>query len=428
MKKFIDLSWDFKNENTKTYTHCFHSYPAMMIPQIAERLIQTYGQKAKLLFDPYCGTGTSLVEANLKNINAIGTDLNPLARLISKAKTTKLNLQSLDLFIRDFNDFIFQVHFNSIRKSSVVPNFDNINFWFKKNTIVDLATVKQYINSIQDGDIKDFFKVALSETVREASLTRNGEFKLYKMSEKQINKFEPDVFGLMFGKLLRNRNGYVKFDEELPIGVHANIFDFNSSEEIPDDTIPDNVVDIVVTSPPYGDSRTTVAYGQFSRLSNQWLDFKDANQVDKKLMGGIKVQEISKFDIKILDNVIKKINSIDTDRTKDVVSFYVDLFSSIKNVSKKIKKNGIVCYVVGNRKVKGTILPTDEIIVKMFEANGFKHIRTSVRNIPNKRMPAKNSPSNELGKLDDTMTQEYIVILKNMKNVFEKRRCSKWKT
>ncbi|MFA5779718.1 MAG: DNA methyltransferase [Elusimicrobiota bacterium] len=414
MKKSMDLSWDFRNENTKTYTHCFHSYPAMMIPQIAERLIETYGQKAKLLFDPYCGTGTSLVEANLKNINAIGTDLNPLARLISKVKTTKVNLQNLDLFIRDFNDFIFQIHFNNSRKSLIIPDFNNINFWFKKNIIMDLATVKQYVNNVQDEDIKDFFKVAFSETVREASLTRNGEFKLYRMSEKQIQKFEPDVFGLMFGKLLRNRNGYAKFSEKLCNGAHTDVFDFNSSEKIPDDIIADGNVDIVVTSPPYGDSRTTVAYGQFSRLANQWLDSENANQVDKKLMGGIRVQEIPKFDIKVLDDIIKKIKSKDENRVKDVASFYIDLFSSVNNVSKKVKKNGVVCYVVGNRKVKGTILPTDEIIVKMFELNGFKHIKTSVRNIPNKRMPAKNSPSNELGKLDDTMTQEYIVILKKI--------------
>ena len=57
----IDTSWDFKTANTKDYTHCFHGYPAMMIPQIARRLIGIYGQNAHNLLDPYCGTGTSLV-------------------------------------------------------------------------------------------------------------------------------------------------------------------------------------------------------------------------------------------------------------------------------------------------------------------------------------------------------------------------------
>ena len=60
--KIVDDSWDFRNSNTKDFTHCFHSYPAMMIPQVARRIIDNLGKKSKILFDPYCGTGTSLVE------------------------------------------------------------------------------------------------------------------------------------------------------------------------------------------------------------------------------------------------------------------------------------------------------------------------------------------------------------------------------
>ena len=88
------------------------------------------------------------------------------------------------------------------------------------------------------------------------------------------------------------------------------------------------------------------------------------------------------------------------------------MYKSINNVSKLVKKNGYVCYVVGNRKVKGVVLPTDEAIVNMFESNKFKHVKTDIRNIPNKRMPKKNSPTNEVGKLDTTMNHEYIVVLK----------------
>src|SRR5690606_36873408 len=69
-----DESWDFRKANTKEFTHCFHPYPAMMIPQVARRILDNYGSKSKVLFDPYCGTGTSLVEANIKGLNAIGTD------------------------------------------------------------------------------------------------------------------------------------------------------------------------------------------------------------------------------------------------------------------------------------------------------------------------------------------------------------------
>ena len=170
-------------------------------------------------------------------------------------------------------------------------------------------------------------------------------------------------------------------------------------------------MDIVITSPPYGDSRTTVAYGQFSRLSNQWLGLEKFNEVDRRSMGGIRKKEFKKFGFKPLDDVISQIAKIDKKRVYDVISFYIDYEKSIKNVSKVVKKRGIVAYVVGNRKVKGIEIPNDEITREFFERNGFKHIKTIIRKIPNKRMPRKTSPTNVAGITDTTMNYEYIVIL-----------------
>ena len=92
--------WTFNGAATRELTHCYHDYPARMIPQIAGKLLDLFGRKAKLLFDPYAGSGTSLVEALLRGVNAVGTDLNPLARLIAKAKTTLPDPRKLDEQIR----------------------------------------------------------------------------------------------------------------------------------------------------------------------------------------------------------------------------------------------------------------------------------------------------------------------------------------
>ena len=72
-KRTIDNRWSFKDADTKEFTHCYHAYPAMMIPQVARALIEEYRPEdgVELLFDPYMGSGTSLVEASIKGINAI---------------------------------------------------------------------------------------------------------------------------------------------------------------------------------------------------------------------------------------------------------------------------------------------------------------------------------------------------------------------
>jgi len=414
-KKYRDNTWDFRTANTKQYTHCFHSYPAMMIPQVAGRILDEFGNNAKILFDPYCGTGTSLVEANIRGIDGIGTDINPLARLIAKVKTIVIPLDLLDRYLKDFNDFIFSIRLEGQNINPKIPNFKNIDYWFKKETQFFLAIIKEYIEKIDNQNVKDFFKVAFSETVREVSLTRNSEFKLYRMSKKQIEKFNPDVFSVMAEKLIRNRRGMMEYISIKRNNSVSKIYDFNTVYEIPRNIITPESVDIIVTSPPYGDSRTTVAYGQFSRLANQWLGFEKFNEVDKRSMGGIRKKEFRYFDFEPLDMILEQIAQKDNKRVYDVISFYIDYEKSISNISKIVKNEGVVAYVVGNRRVKGIEIPNDEITREFFERNGFKHIKTIIREIPNKRMPKRNSPTNIQGLTETTMNYEYIVILQKEK-------------
>lgn len=414
MKKiYRDEIWDFSKANTKKYTHCFHQYPAMMIPQVAGKILDEFGENAKILFDPYCGTGTSLVEANIRGINAIGTDINPLARLIAKAKTTIISLKTLDLYLKDFNGFTFNINLGVIKVSPVIPDFNNIDYWFKKETQSTLAIIKKYIEDIDNVNIQNFFKVAFSETIREVSLTRNSEFKLYRMTKEQIEKFNPDVFPIMISKLSRNRNGMEEYIHlKNKDNIKSLISDFNTVFEIPEKILSPESVDIIMTSPPYGDSRTTVAYGQFSRLSNQWLDIENANEIDKKLMGGKRSKDYIDFGFEPLDKALKEISKKDEKRVYDVISFYIDYRQSIQNISKVVRKDGITAFVIGNRRVKGIEIPNDEITKAFFEENGFKHIKTIIRKIPNKRMPKRNSPSNVAGITETTMNYEYILILK----------------
>ena len=71
-------------------------------------------------------------------------------------------------------------------------------------------------------------------------------------------------------------------------------------------------------------------------------------------------------------------------------------------------------YVVGDRRVKNVQIPLDFFTAEMFMANGFAHQVTLVREIPNKRMPSKTSPSNVAGEQVATMSHEFIVIMRKL--------------
>ena len=180
-------------------------------------------------------------------------------------------------------------------------------------------------------------------------------------------------------------------------------------------SIPANSVDLILTSPPYGDSRTTVAYGQFSRLGLQWLDYSrdEVINIDRICLGGIPTKDLKNgLGSPTLKKTLDKISKIDPRRAKDVLSFYVDFDKCILELHRVTKKGAFMCFVVGNRTVKGVQIPTDEIILELFQAkNHYKHHNTFIRNIPHKRMPKLNSPTNISGNHAVTMNEEWIVII-----------------
>lgn len=382
-----------------------------MIPQIARRLIKEYQPaNTSLIFDPYMGSGTTLVEANLAKIDAIGTDLNPLARLMSKVKTTHYSVEAIrEVFSEICNEIDNYSEDRVINKD--FGHISNVLFWYSIDNLYKLSYLNQVVCKYEEH--KEFFYIPISEIVREVSYTRNSEFKRYKMSEKQLLTFNPDPFVLFKNKVNRNILGLENFNNSSDAKYKSTICSFNTAEGIPNTILEKDSVDMIVTSPPYGDSRTTVAYGQFSRWANEWFKFENSKNLDKILMGGVQKNE-ELFVTKSISRELSEIKEKDSVRYKDVISFLNDYYLSIKNVSKVVRVGGVVCYVVGNRTVKGVQIPLDYFTAEMFEKCSFRHIETIVREIPNKRMPSKTSPTNEKGKKVGTMTNEYIVIMEKV--------------
>ena len=90
------IHWDFANAKTGYLTHRLHPYPAKFIPQIPSALIQELSSVGETVGDIFCGSGTTLLEALRLKRNAVGIDANPLASLISKAKTTRLTTSDFE--------------------------------------------------------------------------------------------------------------------------------------------------------------------------------------------------------------------------------------------------------------------------------------------------------------------------------------------
>jgi len=414
-KRIDDPSWNFKGENAKISIHGIHTYPAMMIPQITKRLIEEYGKNSTMNFDPFCGSGTTLVESLLHNMNSYGNDINPLAILISKVKTTPINPNELNLIEKKL---IQKLRWDKPKQTKQdVPDYNNIEYWFQPQVITDLVAIKQILMDIKDDAIRDFFLVCFSETVRKVSNTRGGEYKLYRIPKEKLENWNPDTFSVFLTIVHNNitfmHEYYSSIDsEKVKNGTLWSKVLFEDMRE--KTSIPEDSIELIVTSPPYGDSRTTVAYGQFSRLALQWLDYdyEHIKQIDKICLGGIPPKTIGNdLSSETLYDILEVIGKKDEKRVLDVYSFYLDFDKTIDEIDRVTKDGATICMVVGNRTVKSENIPTDVIFSQLFESRGFTHEKTLVRSIPTKRLPKRTSPTNIKGKSVSTMNEEYIIIL-----------------
>jgi hypothetical protein len=407
-KKFVverDTALDFVGEAYATTYPNLHRYPATMIPQLGIAILERLGVSSGSLLDPYCGSGSSFAAGLHCGISEVfGFDLNPLAVLISKAKFTRIDESTLS---KHRQLILKRIEKPSVAnsKSSEVPKITNIDYWFPKSVILQLAGLKRVLDGVDDADVRDLALLAFSETVRDVSYTRKNEFKLYRIAPEKLEAHKPDTLAVFREHLTRIFDIYLQSYLPLLEGVKTHI------ENVPFDSLRSEV-DLVLTSPPYGDSRTTVAYGQFSTLTNEWLGIEHARKIDSLLMGGKRVKSL--LSDSVIAAELRAISEVDTKRALEVSSFYSDLGLSISEVAKAVRSGGHVVYIVGNRRVKDVQLSTDQFIAEEFEKSGFSHLVTYERLISSKSMPAVNSPSNKAGLTRGTMTQEFVVICKKI--------------
>lgn len=407
--------WEFRKVNTKTFTHGIHTYPAMFIPQVARKLILEFSRPGETIADIFCGSGTALVESVLSGRNGIGIELNPLAVLIAQVKTTPIAPEILHVALEQ----IIQTYKTNPQRPITFTQNSNLEFWFSRGAASTLNAIKCSIESLSDAKVRNFFLVAFSEIVRKASFTKDNEFKLVRDKGKVANGITLDLFGEFLRIARRNIEGmltyFTDFDESAQIKiVHG---DSTKTNEIPDES-----VDFILTSPPYGDSRTTVAYGQFSRLSAQWLGLvpDERKDIDTLLLGGrggnrgVELNAWASSRSPLLAQSVKLVAERDSDRANDVLTFFWDLNEALCQGVRILKPNRYFAIIVGNRTVKDVNLKSDLIISELCEELGCVTHGILYRSIPNKRMPLENSPTNIPGLKSKTMHRESIVLLRKI--------------
>lgn len=406
-------TWDFGEFDANIYNHGLHQYPARFIPQLVRKIIKTFVNTDSAVLDIFSGSGTTLLECKYMGIkNAYGIELNPFAVFMTKTK-----LQDLDEGLVQEEISSIEKKYNDNSYSFPVISFKNIDFWYSENAIKSLSKLMDIITNIQNEKVKNFYLLVFCEITRKTSFLDHGGFKMYRSRTKINNNFEPDVWN-EFIKTAQRNISLLKDNNQLTKNNDTKQTLVLGDSRIIHQEIPEDSIDLILTSPPYGDSRTTVAYGQYSRLPWQWLSQKDdIILLDNNLLGG-STKNLDKSIINLSEKLKEQAKEIeqvdDSKRVNDVIAFYNDLYSTLTSATHYLKKGGYFILVTGNRTVKKVYLRTDIIISEFAKTLGYSTEKVYSRNILNKRMAMKNSPTNEPGKTVNTMMTENIIVLKKL--------------
>lgn len=426
-----DIDWTFEGADTQYLTHGIHSYPARMIPQIPSTLLDYYKSQGTIsegdtVYDPFSGSGTTTVEGRLHGLHAEANDINPLACLLSLAKSVPLDLHELntareallDGLPAELNDVRQRYDAGALELDEEPAVRDG---WFPEPQLQELWHVRRRIDEIETEfgqEIGRFLRVTLSGIIREVSYQRNGEYKRYRLSEEDREKHEPDVFGLLqsqLGKNVRQMRKYSKrADRSLTTTIH---YADSRTATTNDDAVEENSADIVITSPPYGDHGTTVAYGQFSQdpaiIAGEY-DYDEMKDVDKNGLGGSNSELEPMADLEdwspafgaTMDALREK-----DGRTEDAMNFVRDYYEVMDEVANVLKPGQPAAWVVANRTMSRVNIPTHLITRELCEHLGYEHEVTLPREIPTKTLPWENAPENVEGTKGDLMANENIVVM-----------------
>lgn len=424
--------WTSPDHDRREYAHSFFQYPAMMVPVVQKKVIEIIIKSKPSItnvLDPYMGSGTSLVACMENGLDCYGQDINPLAVLVTKTRTGPFYFGA----IKKRKEQLFD-NIDKDKSKRIEAKFNGLHKWFKDEVIRELSKIVRAIRGEKRLAVRRFYWVILAETVRLTSNDRTSTFKMHARSQADIlkRKLSPiDYFKYHFENCLDDVESYAKLLDEsdkLSKGSYIGFISLNladSKQIIYTPEIQKQYFDMLVTSPPYGDNKTTVTYGQYSYLPLQWIELKDidenttrdflrtTSEIDSRGLGGkirkIKQEDMDKLFIEspTLKKIYNTLVATDFSKSKKVINFFYDINQSIKNIHSSLKVNSYQVWTVGNRTVAGIEIPNNEIMSEFIKYRGSVLIKTISREILNRRMAKRNSSGS-------LMTYEDILIFRKV--------------
>jgi len=421
--KKVDKDWsfvDYKPSDTGKWSHGYHRYPAKFIPQLVEKLIDEYvSYKEAHINDPFMGCGTTIVTAISRGFKASGTDINKIAHLITRVKSTPIEpgylnkkIEQIMFRLKVLNGKQITLFDNKIEPLIPQKHIDRINYWFTEENKNELGKILRVIYDENDEVIRNFFLVAFSHILKNCSIWLQGSTK----PTRDLKKKPAKPYDALRRHLLKMQSGNEAFYKVVTNRIRENINQYlniaiGNAKKQP---VLDETVDLIVTSSPYV---TSYEYADLHQLSTIWLDLADDLTDYKKGFIGTsyKKYENKKLRSAIAMDIFDKMSKKTKKTAKEIEAFFIDMEEVFDESFRILKPGGRCCYVIGDTKLKGINILNAEVFAESLQYSGFKFDRLIKREIPSKILPQKRDEktgrfANNHEANSEAYPIEYIVI------------------
>jgi site-specific DNA-methyltransferase (cytosine-N4-specific) len=342
LERLNDIDWSFKERIPAPLVESIHPYPAKFIGDIPRTLIDILPiPSGTSVFDPFCGSGTTLMEAQRAGLPSVGIDLNPIACLISRVKTS--------LLPDGFDDAVLEVVAKARKiKSLPASNIPNVNHWFTPEIQLPIGALMQVISeptySLWSDQLRLILSSILVRVSNQESDTRYAAVEKNVTSEDVLNSFCGAAIKLKRALLARNWN----------LSTTA-VVEGNTLEILPAEIRDD--IGLVVTSPPYPNA---YEYWLYHKYRMWWLGFDPIS---------VKENEIG-----ARAHFFKK-------NHHTAEHFICQMERTFKLINGVLVKDGFVCFIIGRSKIHGKIVDNGEIITQAATKMGLCPVTSIERSI-----------------------------------------------
>jgi hypothetical protein len=363
VEDLIALDWSFDTSTTRDLTHDLHPWPAKFIPDIPAAAIAAFTAPGDTVLDPFCGCGTTAVEALRSQRSVVSTDLNPLAVLITEAKSTVLSARTIRR-VQEWSENLRVV--DELDAVEHVPAIPNIDYWFDADVIAQLANLRAKI--LDFGEASPLLNVVFSSII--VGVSHQESETRYRRVDKTVTA--GDVLKRFRQKLAAALAMIRNLGDEVA-GTLATSRSLVSDARSLATTIEDAKADLAVFSPPYPNA---FDYHLYHRFRMFWLGMDPRT---------VKPDEIGAH-----------LNY------GTGAGWRADMTQAFKGITAFVRPGGHVVCVVGDGFIKGEVYPSGDALWEAGEEVGLTQEWRTVRPVSRSRRSFNLS--------DSRLREEHVLV------------------